>query len=88
MGTQTDYDMARARARLPEVAATVRRSLEILTVAEESGFFPPCGERTLGAGDCRDQEPGIRHRVVDYSDDLEVLEITIPAEFGTETTAA
>ena len=33
------------------------------------------------------QEPGIRHRVVDYSDDLEVLEITIPAEFETDTTA-
>ena len=25
MGIQTDYDMARARARLPEIAATVRR---------------------------------------------------------------
>jgi addiction module HigA family antidote len=88
MGIQTDYDMARARARLPEVAATVRRSLEILTVAEESGFFPAYGERTLEAGDCMDQEPGIRHRVLDYSDDLEVLEITIPAGFGTATTAA
>ena len=50
--------------------------------------FEGIGERTLEAGDCMDQEPGIRHRVVDYSDDLEVLEITIPAEFGTETTAA
>ena len=25
MGIQTDHDMARARARLPEIAATVRR---------------------------------------------------------------
>jgi len=25
MGIQTDYDMARVRARLPEIAATVRR---------------------------------------------------------------
>ena len=25
MGVQTDYEMARARARLPEIAATVRR---------------------------------------------------------------
>jgi hypothetical protein len=29
----------------------------------------------------------MRHRVVDYARDLEVLEITIPADFETETTA-
>jgi hypothetical protein len=33
------------------------------------------------------QEPGIRHRVLDYADDLEVLEITIPADFETVTLA-
>ena len=49
--------------------------------------FEGIGERTLEAGDCMYQEPGIRHRVVAYSDDLEVLEITIPAEFETATTA-
>jgi mannose-6-phosphate isomerase-like protein (cupin superfamily) len=50
--------------------------------------FEGIGERTLEAGDCMYQEPSIRHRVLAYSDDLEVLEITIPAEFDTETTAA
>jgi quercetin dioxygenase-like cupin family protein len=45
--------------------------------------FDGIGERTLEAGDCMYQEPGINHRVLDYSDDLEVLEITIPAEFET-----
>ena len=50
--------------------------------------FEGIGERTLEVGDCMYQEPGIRHRVVDYSADLEVLEITIPADFATETTAA
>lgn len=30
------------------------------------------------------QPPGIRHRVVDYSDDCEVLEIVLPADFSTE----
>jgi mannose-6-phosphate isomerase-like protein (cupin superfamily) len=49
--------------------------------------FEGVGERTLEAGDCMYQKPGIRHRVVGYSDDLEVLEITIPADFETETTA-
>ena len=43
------------------------------------------GERTLEAGDCLYQRPGIAHRVLDYADDLEVLEITIPADFETET---
>jgi quercetin dioxygenase-like cupin family protein len=45
------------------------------------------GERTLEAGDCMYQRPGIAHRVLDYSDDLEVLEITIPAGFETTTVA-
>jgi mannose-6-phosphate isomerase-like protein (cupin superfamily) len=45
------------------------------------------GERTLEVGDCMYQRPGIAHRVLDYSDDLEVLEITIPAEFETATVA-
>ena len=49
--------------------------------------FEGVGERTLEAGDCMYQKPGIRHRVVGYSDDLEVLEIMIPADFETETTA-
>ncbi len=45
------------------------------------------GERTLEVGDCMYQRPGIAHRVLDYADDLEVLEITIPADFETETVA-
>jgi quercetin dioxygenase-like cupin family protein len=49
--------------------------------------FEGVGERTLEAGDCMYQEPGINHRVLDYADDLEVLEITIPAEFETATVA-
>jgi hypothetical protein len=46
--------------------------------------FEGIGE-ALEAGDCMYQEPGISHRVLDYSADLEVLEITIPAEFETAT---
>jgi quercetin dioxygenase-like cupin family protein len=49
--------------------------------------FQGVGERTLEAGDCMYQRPGIAHRVLAYSGDLEVLEITIPAEFETETVA-
>lgn len=49
--------------------------------------FEGIGERTLQAGDCMYQRPGIRHRVLAYADDLEVLEITVPADFETVTTA-
>jgi quercetin dioxygenase-like cupin family protein len=49
--------------------------------------FEGVRERTLEAGDCMYKEPGIRHRVLDYADDLEVLEITVPADFETVTVA-
>ncbi len=38
-------------------------------------------EVTLRAGSCALQPPGIRHREVTHSDDLELIEITSPAEF-------
>jgi quercetin dioxygenase-like cupin family protein len=50
-------------------------------------WFEGEGERTLEAGDCMYQRPEIAHRVLGYSDDLEVLEITIPADFETATVA-
>ena len=34
------------------------------------------------------QPPGIRHREIAHSDDLELLEITSPADFATEQVAA
>ena len=42
------------------------------------------GAFDLEAGDCVCQPPGIGHEFVSCSDDLEMLEITMPAEFGTE----
>lgn len=43
------------------------------------------GEHILREGSCVLQPPGIRHREVRHSDDLELIEITSPAEFATET---
>lgn len=40
------------------------------------------------AGSSWIQPPKIRHRVVDYSDDCEVLEIVLPADFETEMVPA
>ena len=45
--------------------------------------FEGQGEQVMRAGTCWIQPPGIRHTVLDYSDDCEVLEIILPAEFDT-----
>ena len=41
------------------------------------------GEVTMIAGTCVHQPPGIRHTELGHSDDLELIEIVMPAEFGT-----
>lgn len=41
------------------------------------------GEHILRAGSTVLQPPGIRHREVAHSDDLELIEITSPADFAT-----
>jgi mannose-6-phosphate isomerase-like protein (cupin superfamily) len=43
------------------------------------------GEVTMRAGSCWLQPPRIKHSVLDYSDDCELLEIILPAEFETVT---
>lgn len=41
------------------------------------------GEHTFGQGDCCLQPPGIVHNELECSDDLELLEITSPAQYET-----
>ena len=41
------------------------------------------GEVTLSAGSCVHQPPGIRHTELGHSDDLELVEIVLPADFET-----
>jgi mannose-6-phosphate isomerase-like protein (cupin superfamily) len=45
--------------------------------------FEGHGPITMRAGSCWIQPPGIKHKVLDYSDDCEVLEIVLPADFKT-----
>jgi quercetin dioxygenase-like cupin family protein len=42
----------------------------------------------LEAGSCVHQPPGIRHREVGHSDDVEMLEIVMPGDFATEEVAS
>ncbi|MFV0475255.1 MAG: cupin domain-containing protein [Pikeienuella sp.] len=46
------------------------------------------GEHLLRAGSCVLQPPGIRHREVRHSDDMELIEIISPAEFATAEASA
>ena len=41
------------------------------------------GETLMKQGSCWTQPPRIKHLVMDYSDDVELLEIILPAEFKT-----
>ena len=41
------------------------------------------GEVRFEAGDSWQQEPGVAHEVLEFSDDFEVIEICMPADFPT-----
>jgi quercetin dioxygenase-like cupin family protein len=47
--------------------------------------FEGQGAHTFHAGSCWLQPPRIKHTVLGYSDDCELLEIVLPAEFDTVT---
>ena len=47
------------------------------------GTYAGSGEHLMKAGSCWLQPPGIEHAILDYSDDCELLEIILPAEFET-----
>jgi quercetin dioxygenase-like cupin family protein len=42
----------------------------------------------LEAGSCVHQPPGIRHREIGHSEDVEMLEVVMPAGFATEEVAS
>jgi len=41
------------------------------------------GETMMSQGSCWTQPPRIRHMILDYSDDVELLEVILPADFKT-----
>ena len=50
--------------------------------------YEATGEHMLRAGSCVLQPPGIRHREVRHSDDMELIEIISPAVFDTADESA
>ena len=69
-----------------------RHGLEVQLVYVLKGWvrfdYEGVGEVLLEAGACVHQPAGIRHVEIAHSDDIEILEITLPAEFETEAVAA
>ncbi len=48
-----------------------------------TGDYEGAGVVTMREGSCWLQPPRIKHKVLDYSDDCELLEIILPADFET-----
>lgn len=48
-------------------------------------YFEDIGEIRVEAGDAWYQPPGIKHEVLEYSDDFEVIELTMPSDFATQS---
>lgn len=69
------------------VGDTHTHSLEFQMVYVLKGWvkfwYENVGEVTLKPGSCVHQPPGIVHREIEHSDDLELIEITLPAKFET-----
>ncbi|MEQ8355104.1 MAG: cupin domain-containing protein [Kiloniellaceae bacterium] len=82
----------RAVPGMESPAAWHRHELDFQMVYVTRGWvvfeYEGQGEHVLRAGSCVLQPPGIRHREVRHSDDMELIEIISPADFATEETAA
>jgi cupin domain len=51
-------------------------------------YMEGVGETTFQVGSSWTQPPKIRHLIMDYSDDVELLEVILPADFDTEELTA
>jgi quercetin dioxygenase-like cupin family protein len=51
-------------------------------------YMDGVGETTYRQNACWTQPPKIRHLIMDYSDDVELLEVILPADFETVELAA
>jgi hypothetical protein len=70
-----------------KVAIPHYHDVEFQMVYVLKGWFEGEGVHTFHAGSCWIQPPKIKHTVRGYSDDCELLEIVLPADFDTVTLA-
>ena len=81
--------VVRARPGMHADAPTHTHALDFQFVYVLKGWavfeYEGYGQHRLVAGSTVYQPPGIKHKEIAHSDDLELLEITMPAEFETAT---
>lgn len=72
----------------PEVGNHLHYNIDFQLVYVLKGWmrfdYEGQGEVVAKAGTCVLQPPGIKHNVLEWSADLELLEVTSPGDFGTE----
>jgi quercetin dioxygenase-like cupin family protein len=77
----------RAKPGVPAVSERHYHEVEFQMVYVLKGWirfdYEGVVEVTLTAGSCVHQAPGIRHIELGHSDDLELIEIVMPADFET-----
>jgi len=87
-GGKVNAHVIRARPGEPAPGGWHTHALEFQLVYVLKGWvkfaYEGQGEVVLRAGSCVHQPPGIKHVEIAHSDDLELIEITMPAEFETK----
>ncbi len=88
-GGRVGAHVIRARGASQTPGARHHHGLEFQLVYVLRGWvefeYAGVGRVRLVAGSCVTQPPGIEHAELAHSDDLEMLEITLPAAFDTHT---
>lgn len=96
IGTATEgrvvAHVIRGRPGAPFNGAPHRHGVEFQLVYVLKGWiefeYEGQGAVRLEAGSCVYQPPGIRHRELGHSEDVELLEVVMPAEFETQEVAS
>ena len=91
-GGRVQAHVIRAKAPHDGKAGWHRHTLDFQMYYVVKGWikfrYEGVGEVLAEAGSCVHQPPGIRHIELGHSDDLELIEITLPADFETTEVAA
>jgi quercetin dioxygenase-like cupin family protein len=86
-GARAVMHVIRARGGHGATGEWHRHAVELQLVYVLRGWvrfeYEGVGEVRLEAGACVHQPPGIRHREIEHSADLELIELVLPADFRT-----
>ena len=87
-GGKYNAHVIRAAGGAPPISAHRHADIDFqlvyVTRGEVTFWYEGRGEETLKAGSVHLLPPGIKHSVVGWSDDIEMVEITSPTEYDTE----